>query len=289
MSGKSNFQEILDNIREDIAFLKVICNELEKIVLKDSEYLKGTSYVGDDGLKLKDETRSWIMDVFLDKFFETDVRIRKILKEQLHFKVGLPIDLIKKSSLNLAYTTYRDYVSILQELSNLKKSIEMYIGSLEDQLSSLRLELHKAGWSEVRKLNTADYVLPIERARFVNSRQELEKAKQAVKDEQWTEVLNHLRPAVDLALKEKFGFKRIQPMKSFIADAEKFNLVLPSYTMLYDIFDEGTKRIHEGKLNTPYECQRALEFVAGFIDRLDLIDVTPQQLDDFKRLCKFVE
>jgi hypothetical protein len=289
LSGKSNFQEILDKIREDIVFLKVMFNELEKIVLKDSESLKVTSCIGDDGFKLKDETRSWIMDVFLDKFFETDVRIRKILKEQLHFKVGLPIDLIRKSSLNLAYITYRDYVSILQELSNLKKTIEMYIASLEDQLSSLRLELHTAGWSEVRKLNTADYVLPITRARYVSAREELEKAKQAVKETQWTEVLNHLRPAVDLALKEKFGFTKIQPMKSFIADAEKFNLVLPSYTMLYDIFDEDTKRIHEGKLNTPYECQKALEFVAGFIDRLDLIDVTPQQIDDFKKLCKFVE
>jgi hypothetical protein len=290
LSGKNNFQEILEEIRKDISFLKNdLYNELERIVFKDSESLRGTFYVNDSGFKFKDEVRSWIMDVFLDKFFEIDVKIRKILNEQMNCKMAFPIGLVKQDALNLAFSSYSDYGSISPKLSKLKKSIEMYIGSLEDQMSTLRQELHTAGWNGVRKLNAADYVLPIERATYISSRQELEKAKQAVKDKQWDEVLNHLRPAVDLAIKEKFGFTKIQPMKSFISEAERFGLPLPSYTMLYDIFDEGSKRIHEGKLNTSYECQRALEFVAGFIDRLDLIQIDQQKIDAFKQSCRCVE
>jgi hypothetical protein len=102
-------------------------------------------------------------------------------------------------------------------------------------------------------------------------------------------VFNHLRPAIDLALKEKFGFKKINPMKQFLLDAEKYGLPLPTYAMLYDYFDEGSQRIHSGKLNTPYECQNALEFVAGFIDQLDLIDISKDKLEEFKQKCKCVE
>lgn len=78
-------------------------------------------------------------------------------------------------------------------------------------------------------------------------------------------------------------------MRQFINDAEKYRLPLPTYTMLYDYFDVGSKRIHEGKLNTPYECQKALEFVAGFIDRLEVINVTQKKINDFKSKSKAVE
>jgi hypothetical protein len=156
-------------------------------------------------------------------------------------------------------------------------------------MSSIRYELYEENFAQVKKLKNEEYVLPTQRAKYVQARDELEKAKQAVKDKEWDEVLNHLRPAIDLALREKFGFKRINPMRQFLADAEKYNLPLPSYTMLYDYFDEGSQRIHGGKLNTPFECQKALEFVAGFIDRLELINVSKEDVEQFKSKSKVVE
>ena len=78
-------------------------------------------------------------------------------------------------------------------------------------------------------------------------------------------------------------------MRQFLADAEKYGLPLPSYTMLYDYFDEGSQRIHGGKLNTPFECQKALEFVAGFIDGLEVINISQKDVDNFRNNSKAVE
>lgn len=78
-------------------------------------------------------------------------------------------------------------------------------------------------------------------------------------------------------------------MRQFLIDAEKQNFPLSSYTMLYDYFDEGSQRIHGGKLNTPFECQKALEFVAGFIDQLDSMDIPKEKIEEFKRKCTAVE
>ena len=117
----------------------------------------------------------------------------------------------------------------------------------------------------------------------------MEKAKQAVKNQKWAEVLNHLRPAIDLSIKEKFGFQKIFPMKQFIEEAEKYDFPLPSYSLLYDYFDEGSQRIHEGKLHTEWECEKALNFVAEFIDRLDLISISSEDILKFKNVSKAVK
>jgi hypothetical protein len=291
LSAKNNFQEIIDEIRKDILFLKKdLFEELVKRILIDVD--KEPKYTNDTFLKAfstSESTRQWAMDVFLDKCFEIDAKIRKIVKQQLGCKMQFPIDLVKGKTESLIFQNYLRLSDLIVAYNNLNQTLEMYSSNIECQMSSIRFELHQTDWSNVRKFSSSDYVLPTKRATYISSRQELEKAKQAVKDKQWDEVLNHLRPAVDLAIKEKFGFTKIQPMKSFISDAEKFDLPLPSYTMIYDIFDEGSKRIHEGKLNTSYECQRALEFVAGFIDHLDLINMSQNEIDEFKSKCKFVE
>lgn len=101
--------------------------------------------------------------------------------------------------------------------------------------------------------------------------------------------MNHLRPAIDLALKEKFGFKRIKGYRQFFDDAGKYGLRLPSYDMIYRYFDEASQRLHEGGVHTPWECQEALDFVAKFIDRLDLIDVSDKEINEFKKKSKSVE
>jgi hypothetical protein len=290
LSEKQKFQEILEEIRNDIEFVKSnLFNELSKLVLgtiSRKDYgLYGVFY---NKFSVRKDVKDWIFDFFLDKFYETCAKHAKIVKD-LGYNVKLPEDGVKNATEKLAFGTFELYNQVENALNQVHSSIEKYETSFESILSSIRRNLYEEDWSRVKNLKAIDYVLPIQRARYVSAREELEKAKQAVKDKQWDEVLNHLRPAIDLALKEKFGFKRINPMKQFLVEAEKFGLPLPTYTMLYDYFDEGSQRIHSGKLNTPYECQKALEFVAGFIDQLDLMDISKEKIEEFKKGCRCVE
>lgn len=64
-----------------------------------------------------------------------------------------------------------------------------------------------------------------------NGREELEKAKRNVKDHP-EDVMNYLRTAIDLAIKERFGFKEIPRMIKFIEQAEKAGFPLPSYDLI---------------------------------------------------------
>ncbi len=141
----------------------------------------------------------------------------------------------------------------------------------------------------MKRIDLDNYTLPVKRARYVDARGELSKAKKAIKEGNWEEIMNHIRPAIDLALKEKFGFKRIKGYKQFFYDAGKYNLRLPSYDMIYRYFDEASQRLHEGRVHTPWECQEALDFVAKFIDRLDLIDISDREIEEFKKKSKSVE
>jgi len=149
--------------------------------------------------------------------------------------------------------------------------------------------MHEKNWPLNKDVVPTKYILPTIRVTYVEARDELGKAKQAVKDRKWEEVLNHLRPAIDLALKEKFGLNKIHPMKQFLLDAEKYNLPLLSYSMIYDYFDEASQRLHGGKLHTPWECEKALSFVTELIDRLDVIDISKTDIDKFKKKSRTVE
>jgi hypothetical protein len=91
------------------------------------------------------------------------------------------------------------------------------------------------------------------------------------------------------ALKEKFGFKRIKRYGQFFDDAGKHHLPLPSFDTIYYYFDEGSQRLHKGKVHTPWECREALDFVAKFIDRLDSLDVSENEIEEFKKKSKSVE
>ena len=261
-------------MRSDIKFLKDdLFNELAQLLRNR-------------GYRIDSEMKDWIFDVFLDKFYETNVKTKKIITD-LGYKVDLPWVEVKTKAEQIARGHFPDCVR--QELHDLYYRIEKYGNDLESIMSSIRHKLHEKNWEQIKELRNEDYILPTQRARYVQAREELEKAKQAVKEKQWGEVLNHLRPAIDLALREKLGFTKIQPMRQFLIDAEKYNLPLPSYTMLYDYFDEGTQRIHGGKLNTPFECQKALEFVAGFIDRLEVANIPQEAIEKFKKMSKTVE
>jgi len=273
LSDKQRFQEILTEIRHDLQYLTF---DLFFTLIKK---IKAKNYQSDS------ETKDWIFDTFLDKWYEVDTKINMILRD-FKMKADVPLIPIKHYSEQVAYEQNRFPPNIEGILEKLYDAGKNYEKEVESVMSSIRKTMYQTEWDQMKNIKSEKYIAPMVRKRYIEARDELEKAKQSVKDKKWDEVLNHLRPAIDLAIKEKFGFKKIQPMKQFIQDAEKYDLPLPSYAMLYDYFDEGSQRIHEGKLHTPWECEKALNFVAEFIDRLDLIDMSAEDIEEFKRKSK---
>jgi hypothetical protein len=275
MSEKQRYQEILKSVRSDLKYLDILFSELEKKCEKAKLY------------HIEEELKNWIFDVFLDKLYEIDTRIIMIFKDFGLTNAELPLKPVRYYAEEIAFASW--YYVERELLPKLYEAIGKYGKETEKAMSTVRNFMHKTNWAKMQNLKPENYVLPVKRARYVKARDELEKAKGAVKGKKWDEVLNHLRPSIDLALKEKFGFQKIFPMKQFLQDAEKHNFPLPSYALLYDYFDEGSHRIHEGKLHTPWECEKALNFVAEFIDRLDLVDISKEDIDKFKKVSSAVK
>ena len=152
----------------------------------------------------------------------------------------------------------------------------------------VRKFLYDTNWTSMKKINIEDYILLIERRKYIHAREELQWVKQAIKEGKYEDILTHLRTAIELAIKERFGFKEIK-MWHFLKDAKTFNFHLPSYGTVYYYYDEGSDRLHSGKLNTPFECQQALHFVDGFIEELELINISQEEIDNFMKKCKWVK
>ncbi len=83
MSGRQVFQEIVAGIRSDLKYLK---EDLFSILFDKRRY---------DPYGQKDEVRSWILDVFLDKLFETHAKIERLF-DDFNIQRDLPIWEIKK-------------------------------------------------------------------------------------------------------------------------------------------------------------------------------------------------
>ena len=275
MSEKQRFQEIVKEIRKDFNhitnLLNVLYEKLEKLP--------------------RSEAKNWIYDTFLDKIYETHAKIKHFMEEVGAEKLERYLDNSLESVIgyteSIAFEPYGGY-NYWEIKTELDSAIINYYQETENIMSSIRKFMHEVDWKRMKGVKSEDYIVVKERAKFIKARDELENAKQAIKNKKWDDVMNHLRPAIDLAIKEKFGFQKIHPMKQFLQDADKYNFPLPSYTMLYDYFDEGSHRIHGGRINTPWECQKALSFVAEFIDRLELIDVTQKEIEEFKKKCRAV-
>jgi hypothetical protein len=108
-----------------------------------------------------------------------------------------------------------------------------------------------------------------------------QKIYREIHEENPEDVMMHLRNAIDLSIKERFGFRKITFMKTFIDEAKKFDFPLPSYDFIYQLFTEGSERIHQGKIHTSFEIQEAIRTVSNFIDELETIEVTKEKIDDF--------
>ena len=287
MSDKAKFQEILTVIRNDLKYLLDLWFGLQSRLISEQPY--EDAYVG-----LVSSIREWIFDVFLDKAYEIDAKVKKVMTDFGRPKEDIDPKLSMQHVKDIAQEIALHEIGVIdrygdRNLQRLYNTIRDYEDAFEKEMTEIRGYMYDTNWSKMKQIRYEEYTLPIKRARYVSARDELEKAKKAVEEKKWDEVLNHLRPAIDLAIKEKFGFKKIQPMKQFLLDAEKYGFPLPSYAMLYDYFDEGSRRLHGGKLHTPWECERALNFVAEFIDRLDLIDVSQKEIEEFRKKSNTVE
>jgi hypothetical protein len=288
MSEIHKFQYIVNGIREDLTFV-------ENLYWKLYGNLTNNPYLNSDFSyeRTAFEIKEWIFDVLLDKIYEIDSKILRFLTD-----VSLNEVLYKKVSIQEMEKYVRDVVQekkgfghgdTFLNLEKFKRAIGNYRDSINATMDYVRKFMHKTNWSNMKKINIEDYILPTNRRKYVSAREELRSAKQALKDGKYEDVLNHLRPSIELAIKERFGFNRIFPMKQFLKDADKYGLPLPSYQMLYDYYDEGSHRLHSGRLNTPFECQKALDFVDDFIDNLELINISQKDIDDFKNKSKAVE
>jgi hypothetical protein len=119
------------------------------------------------------------------------------------------------------------------------------------------------------------------RKKSVSAKEELEKAEKNL-EQNPEDVFNYLRTAIDLSIQGQFGFQKINSMPQFVADAEKYNFPLPSYSLISTIFSEGNKRLHAGKVATKFDAKNAIQIVRNFIDDLSKIDVSQEQIEDFK-------
>jgi hypothetical protein len=211
--------------------------------------------------------------------------LRLLEKEQLK-EISKKFDIDAHDSLELAIDekpsepTRDEYIDAIAD----KLSLE----EIKTALISIKAE--KRVFDKVKEVEKNRRLREsILKKRFLESKDEMRRAREAANKGDWPEVLNHIRVAIDLAIKEKFGFKKIQPMSLFIKDAETMGLPLPSHSLIYDYFDEGSKRLHNGLIHDPLEAKHVLNFVEDFINELNSIPVDENKLNEFKSKCKFVE
>lgn len=301
MSEKVKFQEIVSNIRSDLKYIQSLQDKLNFSIIPD---IAADTFVS---RQLAIDTKEWIIDIYLDKFFETDAKVRKFLLDlgiNANEVIVRAADELKQNLERVALTlgalmlprgdkkelqAYKKTYEVFHRwLTQVDLSLHLYSDGFERAVIDANNHMYRTNWSKMKDIKYEDYILAIKRRKYVKARDELEKAKQASKTGQWEEILNHLRPAIDLALKERFGFKDIRHMKSFLEEAEEFGL-LPAYEMLYLFFDEGSKRLHKGKIHTPLDCQTAVDYVAKFIDYLAIADISQEKIEEFKQKSRCVE
>jgi hypothetical protein len=267
--NKIKFEQLLADVRADLNTLKKMCEILESKV---------------SGKIPDEEIKNWIFDVFLDKAFEIDLKTSKILVELGDSKntfIGTLVSHVQ----DLAYQT--DMRNVDSYMVTVKTDFQTVAHNIEEKFSSSRYRIMGNNWSGLEKIKPIDYVIS-ERKKYVTSREELTKAKEKIESNP-EDVMGHLRTAIDLSIRERFGFSKIHKMINFLEDAERLDFTLPSYSLIYTYFNEGSKRLHEGKVHTPFEAREAIRTVTNFIDELELIQVTEEQTQNFKKECKFVE
>jgi hypothetical protein len=269
------FEEIQKNIREDLEYVKSLFDFLiEKLAHESRE---------------SPDIRDFLYDTFLDKIYEIRSKLRDfertvdIKNPDIYFLRPLAMmevitnDLEK--TVQIIIHTNTDLNTLQGELKRLINTFSM---NVEDLMSNIRRELHDTHWKNVEKIKPINFIFR-KRKKFVNAIDELKKAENSINDEEWEDVLNHLRTAIELVIKEKFGFKKINRMIDFLKNADEFDLGLPSYSLIYEFYNEGSKRLHGGLVHTPFESKEALRTVNNFIQELNITEIDKKKIEEFKR------
>jgi len=291
MSETQKFQEIVDGVREDLEFVENLYWILDGKLLSNPYLDSDFHYT-----KTAFEIREWVFDVFLDKIYEIDFKFLKFLTDI--FSEASSEAVRKKFSVQEIEKYVREIIyekqglchgKTYENLNHLKSAIFNYRHALDAMFDGVRKIIYQKNWLPMKKISLEDYMLTRKRRKYITAREELETAKRATKDKNYGEVLNHIRPAIELAIKERFGFTKIKKFWNFLTDADRLNFPLPAFDMLYFYYGEGSGRLHAGKLGNDFECQTALGFADGFIDRLELVTISQEEIDRFKKDCEWVE
>ena len=290
MSETQKFQHIVNGIREDLTFIENLHAMLDLNLGFNQGLRSSFSHVYE---KTAMEIKQWINDVFLDKIYEINSKVLKFLTDVSCGESGLwkvpSTQEIERYMRDILQEKKLGYGNTFSNLERLKRAINGYRESIETTLNDVRKFFYETSWTSMKKINLEDYILLTKRRKYITAREELENAKKTFKDGKPENVLNFIRSAIELAIKERFGFTRFKNFWEFLVFADNSDFPLPSYDMLYFYFSESSGRLHAGRLHTPLECQSALEFVNGFIDRLELINISQEKIDNFKKECKWVE
>jgi hypothetical protein len=270
---KITYEQLLSDIRADL-------NSISKLFVILNSKL--------DNKHPDEDIKKWITDIFLDKIYELEAKMIKIFNDSVKYPprstIGC-VEKLKERAFELAFDTKHENVKAA--LVNMKDASNNLIRWTEADLSDMRRTLRKSGWSEMNKIEPVSYI-SLERRRYVTAREELLKAKENAKKNP-EDVMNHARTAIELAIRERFNFRRITKMVEFIEQADKNHFPLPSYDLIYTYFSEGSHRIHQGRIHTTFEANEVIRTVSNFIDELDVIEITKTQIKDFVNKCNCVQ
>jgi uncharacterized protein (UPF0297 family) len=234
-----------------------------------------------------DDTKVFASDVLLDKCFEINGKI-----DQLRRDLSLSVDESYKTSLSRFQSAIEAITHGVRQpdadVPELEKLLDNYNRWLDKALNDLRHALYEKGWNSVKSIDPTQYMLG-ERRKFIDARGELEKAKTLIQRNEMDDVITHVRSAIEFALKEKFGFRDIKGMKTFIDDAERHTLPIVSYDLIYKIYDFGSKRVHKGRILEPFEAEQILRVVSRYVEQLEMLQVPQSKIDEFKAKSSSVE
>lgn len=265
--SKAVFNQIQSEIRSDLTNLQ----KLHQVML---------SKVNDQ--PPNEEVRNWILDVYIDKFLEMDAKMERIGKEMGNASTAnfwSAMKDIKDGSNTLAFLD--DSVRVRDQTIALTIFLNRAMQYAAETFTDIREKMWHSDWKGLENLKPLEFVTD-DRKRYVSAFDELQKARECLNGK-IEDVTLHLRPAINQSLLERFGFKKIHPMSRFIDDAKKMNFPLPSYDFIYDIFDEGSDRLHAGKPPTNWEAHEMIRTVSSFVDALDLIEITDEEIEEFKK------
>lgn len=271
-TNKINFNKIVSNIRIDYETLR--------------DYYKQITERCKEKFRLSTNDSNFITDVFLDKAYEISAKLNNLRSKDVYVFLTHEEILNDLQSFAIKRLAFSD--TAFSAVQQLDSYLEKFIGAVEHDLASYRKELHKKGLIDSNQFDAMKFV-DINRKRYLSARDSISLAKKAYDNGDLPNVFTNMRTSIERAICARFGFNDIKKMKDFFTDAEEFGLPLPSYDLAYTFYDEGSKRSHKGKVHTELDCLEAINFASTFIDRLDLVNVTEDQITKFKAQSKTVQ